>query len=351
MLVVLSDTGSGWHVLQSDDYEVSARQFLKNFIQFQADAGLYNLPDPSRIIDVLELNTNKTMPWTYTNPVVGNRWRTKANGLHVVLFPMWLYCDDTSGNVLKKWNEHNSFLMTSARLPREEAQKEYNIHFLCTSNLARPLEMLDGIVEQLEDAKGEGIWAWDIELDEPVLVIPEVLVLLGNNPMQSHDTMDRDDADKPVRETNSEQRSEGGSVAGSDGKNSVAGSSGEGSVAGNDVVPQDSPKKRKTAKKIRETMSQMVDRVRNFMTIGKLREKEETYVKLRSFFMEASTKLDTKTKVKDMRTETELKDEFQMVFIDKLFNSYKKKRGPETNRAALNTMLASLPQNTMSPVW
>jgi ribulose-5-phosphate 4-epimerase/fuculose-1-phosphate aldolase len=68
----------------------------------------------------------------------------------VVAFPMWLYCDDTSGNVSKKWNEHNSFLMTPAGLPREEAQKEYNIHFLCTSNLARPLEMLDGIVEQLE---------------------------------------------------------------------------------------------------------------------------------------------------------------------------------------------------------
>jgi hypothetical protein len=40
--------------------------------------------------------------------------------------------------------------MTPAGLPRAEAQKEYNIHFLCTSNLARPLEMLDGIVEQLE---------------------------------------------------------------------------------------------------------------------------------------------------------------------------------------------------------
>jgi ribulose-5-phosphate 4-epimerase/fuculose-1-phosphate aldolase len=61
-----------------------------------------------------------------------------------------MYCDDTSGNVSKKWNEHNSFLVTPAGLPREEAQKEYNIHFLSTSNIAPPLEMLDGIVEQLE---------------------------------------------------------------------------------------------------------------------------------------------------------------------------------------------------------
>lgn len=31
-----------------------------------------------------------------------------------------------------------------------ESQKEYNIRFLSTSNIAPPLEMLDGIVEQLE---------------------------------------------------------------------------------------------------------------------------------------------------------------------------------------------------------
>jgi ribulose-5-phosphate 4-epimerase/fuculose-1-phosphate aldolase len=61
-----------------------------------------------------------------------------------------MYCDDTSGNLSKKWNEHNSFLFTPAGLPRTEAQKEFNIHFLSTSNIAPPLEMLDGIVEQLE---------------------------------------------------------------------------------------------------------------------------------------------------------------------------------------------------------
>ncbi|KAJ7707192.1 hypothetical protein B0H14DRAFT_2415522, partial [Mycena olivaceomarginata] len=64
--------------------------------------------------------------------------------------PMWVDCDDTSGNVSKQWNEPNSFLMTPAGLLQEEAQKEYNIHFLCTSNLARPLEMLDGIIDQLQ---------------------------------------------------------------------------------------------------------------------------------------------------------------------------------------------------------
>ncbi|KAJ7717498.1 hypothetical protein B0H14DRAFT_2412640, partial [Mycena olivaceomarginata] len=85
-----------------------------------------------------------------TNPVLGNCWRAKAEGSRVVIFPMWVDCDDTSGNVSKQWNEHNSFLMTPAGPLQEEAQKEYNIHFLCTSNLARLLEMLDGIIYQLQ---------------------------------------------------------------------------------------------------------------------------------------------------------------------------------------------------------
>ena len=50
----------------------------------------------------------------------------------------------------KKWNEHNSFLFTLAGLPGSETSKEYNIHFICTSNLAPPLEMLDGVVTQIE---------------------------------------------------------------------------------------------------------------------------------------------------------------------------------------------------------
>lgn len=38
--------------------------------------------------------------------------------------------------------------MTAAGLPREHAHREYNIQFLCTSNAAPPLEMLEGIVEE-----------------------------------------------------------------------------------------------------------------------------------------------------------------------------------------------------------
>ena len=60
-----------------------------------------------------------------------------------------MYCDDTSGNVSKKWNKHNSFLFVRGGLPREQVHLGYNIHFLSTSNIAPPLEMLEGIVDDI----------------------------------------------------------------------------------------------------------------------------------------------------------------------------------------------------------
>lgn len=88
--------------------------------------------------------------WTRTDPKTGNRWKAIAKGARIYSFPIWLYCDDTSGNLSKKWNKHNSFLFTAAGLPRSHMDQEYNVHFLCTSNTAPPLEMLDGILDQFE---------------------------------------------------------------------------------------------------------------------------------------------------------------------------------------------------------
>ncbi|KAI9065031.1 hypothetical protein FKP32DRAFT_1568712, partial [Trametes sanguinea] len=95
------------------------------------------------------------------------------------------YCDDTSGNVSKKWNKHNSVLIVLAGLPREMAQLLYNVHFLSTSNLASPLEMMEEITEALRDASENGIEVWDCVHQEMVLVIPWVLAFQGDNPMAS----------------------------------------------------------------------------------------------------------------------------------------------------------------------
>lgn len=75
-------------------------------------------------------------------------WRARAGGLEVRSLPISLYCDDTSGNVSKKWNKHNSFFFKLAGLPQGLLNQELNIQFLATSNIASPLELADGIVDE-----------------------------------------------------------------------------------------------------------------------------------------------------------------------------------------------------------
>ncbi|KAJ6628091.1 hypothetical protein B0H10DRAFT_1697176, partial [Mycena sp. CBHHK59/15] len=74
-----------------------------------------------------------------------NLWRLKGKGHRVHSVPLWTYCDDTSGNVSKKWNKHNSVLLTLAGLPREYTQMLYNVHFIATSNISPPLEMMEAV--------------------------------------------------------------------------------------------------------------------------------------------------------------------------------------------------------------
>ena len=110
-----------------------------NYLEFHASGVL-----------TTDQQSNKYLhPWVLTDPCKGNRWRAIANGSRVHAFPIWLYCDDTSGNSSKKWNKHNSFLFTPAGLSHEYMHYEYNVHFLSTSNLAPPLEMAEAIVSLL----------------------------------------------------------------------------------------------------------------------------------------------------------------------------------------------------------
>ncbi|KAG2336714.1 hypothetical protein BDR05DRAFT_896352 [Suillus weaverae] len=84
-----------------------------------------------------------------TNRVEGNPWCIRVSGTCAHAIPIRVYRDNTSGNLSKGWNRHNSFPFTPERLPQAAVHQEYNVHFLCTSNLAPPLEMLNGIVDRL----------------------------------------------------------------------------------------------------------------------------------------------------------------------------------------------------------
>ncbi|KAH8081293.1 hypothetical protein BXZ70DRAFT_1068335 [Cristinia sonorae] len=363
MGIVNNDMDSGWRVVKTNDLEIHHARFLKPLPLLQDDYKRFNIPDPAKLVDVLDSATGEYTAWDLTNPVLGNKWCARAKGHRVVGFGLWYYCDDTSGNMSKKWNKHNSVLVTAAGLPRIEAQKEYNVHFLCTSNIAPLLEMMDGIVEQLEQAQDEGIWVWDCLLNEPVLVIPFVLALLGDNPMQSEFACHiglrgkffcrncwvkgRDAADAestPAAPVNKDQHDDAAS------EHSSSPSSSEESTQSNHTETSGAPGKRGRRKKALESMSSMVNRVKAFLNIGKPRKKAETVKQLRSYFTQAST-VDTKSTVAKMRTESGIKDTYQLFYLDKLFSSYKGKRQHE-RKTALDKLAKTMdPDKTMSPVW
>ncbi|KAF7965797.1 hypothetical protein HWV62_41769 [Athelia sp. TMB] len=377
METMATDYGYGWRVVQCDDYTVSHAEFLKCFPDLCSDTenGRSAVPHPSRIFDCLKPDTQEHASWTFTNPVIGNRWRALAKSHRALAFPIWMYCDDTSGNLSKKWNEHNSFLFTPAGLPRTEAQKEYNIHFLSTSNIAPPLEMMEGIVEQLEELQQDGIWAWDCVESQPVLLIPMVLALLGDNPMQSEFACHiglrgkffcracwvkgRDDLAENGEQSFNTAEGDSGSDAASVAESTVNSEAsneqsdseqarGEGSEVATDASPSKKPKGR--CKKIQESLGGLVQCAKDFIKIGKPRHKAETVAVLDSMYEKAST-LDTKTKVKDMRTASGVKDTHQLFFLEKLFKSYKNSRGREDKQHELQKALDALPADIKSPAF
>ncbi|KAJ3509457.1 hypothetical protein NLJ89_g5213 [Agrocybe chaxingu] len=375
--IVSSDNHHAWRVHKDREIQISQNDLLKNFPKLCRDHQMYNIPHPSQLIDVRTKEEPHVLTrWDHTDPTVGNRWRAAAKGKRVMSVPLWTYCDDTSGNQSKKWNEHNSFLFTLAGLPGEQSAKEYNVHFLCTSNLAPPLEMLDGVVSQLETAQKEGVWAWDCVLNEPVLLIPCILALLGDNPMQSEfachigmrgkhfcricmvkglDTLAEDPEQQghglraspttldatPIDTSGDETSTD----AGSDGTDIQ-------STEVQSATEESGPlleKKRKKGKFV-ESMAAMITRVAAFMKRGKPRVKSETQSKLESFFSLAKV-VGTRTAMKEARTETGIKDPIQEHFLDGLHNAYKSERGIPKKQAALDAAVERLPPCITSPVW
>uniref|UniRef100_A0A8H7XVA1 Uncharacterized protein n=1 Tax=Psilocybe cubensis TaxID=181762 RepID=A0A8H7XVA1_PSICU len=338
---LMEDTPSGWVVSEDREIKITQSQLLKNFIQLSKDhllCAIHSGPGLSK--------------WTRTDPTIGNRWRVLAKGYRVYSLPLWMYCDDTSGNQSKKWNKHNSYLFILAGLPRKKSSQEYNIHFLCTSDIAPPLEMLDGVVDQLQLAQKHGIWVWDCIHKEAVMIFPPVFALLGDNPMHSefachigmqgkyfcqicwakgvdsqecpHKNLPHDSCARPNFPTLSIHSD----------------------VDSEDTFTRPSHKRRR----YKESMESMLRRVSDFIKIGKPRRKKETMATLDSF-LEQAKMIGTKSKLRAAKTETGIKDVFQDFFIEKLFKSYKGKVSTQAKEKALKAAVDKLPGDIKSPVW
>ncbi|KAK1228871.1 hypothetical protein PQX77_008081 [Marasmius sp. AFHP31] len=305
---------ASWRVLTNDEGEFEQDEFLIPFPDLRGHEHSFGFSAPVTNVTEVVAPCGDIIPWDLTDPMQGNCWRALGKG---------------------------------HRVNRSQASKEFNIHFLCTSNTAPPLEMLDGVVDQISDGQTHGIWAWDGEFHEPVLLIPAVLALLGDNPMQSEfachiglrgrmfcrscKVMGKD-----FKDEHGDAESDGGHGSDDnedDDHDSVASNGSTQGVGG-----------RKKRKKFVEGLLAMQRRP------GAPRTKAETVEQLDEHFRMGFTP-GAASKMKAERTRTGLKDTYQMFFVDRLLNSYKGRRTVATKTAALNQARSALPEQTTSAVW
>ncbi|KAK0501924.1 hypothetical protein EDD18DRAFT_1346492 [Armillaria luteobubalina] len=244
----------------------------------------------------------------------------------------------------KKWNKRNSFLFVPASLPHVEAQQEYNIHYLCMSNLALLLEMLDGIVEELVKGQTKGIWAWDCVNQEAVLLILSIMAMLGDNPMQSEFACHIGLCGKffcwacwvkgkDVLNENPVCAPPGGSGSSTVASVGLPGNNSSDEEVSSDQGPMDEEESDNGMVMVAGTTA---TKKKSGLCEGIPHNKSESIQKLKSQFAQAQ-ELYGGTKVKVLHTQSGLKDTYHGYFIDRL--------------TALDAEICNLPEEMMSPIW
>jgi hypothetical protein len=114
-----------------------------------------------------------------------HRLKSVACGKKVVMLPLILYTDDTSGNRSKQWNKFDCWCFKIAGLSTAENSRLHNIHFICCSNKCAVLDMTKPLVDDLIMLESRGVEVHDALLGEEVLVIAPVICMIGDNPRQS----------------------------------------------------------------------------------------------------------------------------------------------------------------------
>ncbi|KAG6835924.1 hypothetical protein H0H93_013289 [Arthromyces matolae] len=217
--------------------------------------------------------------------------------------------------------------------------------------------MLDGIVEQLEAAWESGIRAYDCVHKEYVLMIPSVVALLGDNPMQSElschvglmgkyfcrvcQVKGFDTSDQPSQPSQQEETAPHG-------ENSEAETASEVSDAGSELLQVKHGAKGR--KKANETLHSMVERVKRFLKRGEPRTKRQTLNNLQTMARDAKI-VGNQTKIKMFKTSIGIKDNFLEHFMGRMQSSYAKITGHAKKQDTLERFLTTLPEDLFSPVW
>lgn len=111
--------------------------------------------------------------------------KSKAAGKRVVMVPLILFSDDTSGNRSKKWHKFESWFVSLAGLPRHLNARLENIHFVSCSDSVSPLDLSGPIAQELATLETEGALVFDAYFQEVVLVIAPLIIIVCDNPRAS----------------------------------------------------------------------------------------------------------------------------------------------------------------------
>ncbi|KAI8451252.1 hypothetical protein BY996DRAFT_6432204 [Phakopsora pachyrhizi] len=179
-LVELSISGD-LNFYSSNMKEIMAEDFLKPYHEITFNDGR-----PLKSIcrnELYEITPERTEIIKLPNP-----WRLKAQGRMIRHVPLSIYSDDTSGNLSKQWNKHISIFMSLVGLTPHISNQEYNTLFVATSNIATALELAAPVVEELNILSKSGFFTFDYSLQEDVLVLPVILIFLGDSPMHAEIT-------------------------------------------------------------------------------------------------------------------------------------------------------------------
>ncbi|KAG1784909.1 uncharacterized protein HD556DRAFT_1314704 [Suillus plorans] len=247
---VTRELDCGWVVEYFHSFEVSEDNLLVSFRNWDSSKATSGLPRAYSIYGVERELNGKLQPWTLTNPSEGNQWRVRASD-----------------------------------------QLE-SVRFV----VSRQVEIT--MLVKFRESWKQGIWAWDCVHEEYVLVIPSILALLGDNPMQ---------------------------------------------MKGHDASVESNP--------ARAAAAQPEDTDHSVGEIGEPRHKDETIAELKSMFIHAST-VGNQTQIKQRKTSMGIKDTFLDSFLNRLAESYCKIRGGnKAKQEVLDRVKETLPENVISPVW
>lgn len=193
-------------------------------------------------------------------------------------------------------------------------------------------------------------------------MIPFVVALLGDNPMQSEFACHVGPGGKALcricdvkgvdGSTNEPQSSTVPmSADGSDGgrttPDSTGTSDGNFNSSTDGVHAPTNGRKRKL-----ESMQEMIARVTRFVQIGSPRTKDKTLQALHTIVADAGT-VGNVSKIRAHKTSTGIKDTFLETFLEWMHLSYKNKSNRHEKQAALDHFRSTLPAHTsmFSPVW